>query len=80
MIDTPEFRRICSLIMSFNKLSGIVKHPLKADNEFYQATSVISRRRRIYARIADYRLSKINTDYETSRYAAMASFIIHIYF
>jgi hypothetical protein len=27
---------------------------------------------------ADYALSKINTDYETSRYAAMASFIIHI--
>jgi hypothetical protein len=29
---------------------------------------------------ADYRLSKINTDYETSLYAVMASFIIHIYF
>jgi hypothetical protein len=29
---------------------------------------------------ADNRLSKINTDYETSLYAAMASFIIHIYF
>jgi hypothetical protein len=29
---------------------------------------------------ADYVLSKINTDYETSLYAAMASFIIHIYF
>ena len=29
---------------------------------------------------ADNRLSKINTDYETSLYTAMASFIIHIYF
>jgi hypothetical protein len=29
---------------------------------------------------ADYVLSKINTDYEISLYAAMASFIIHIYF
>jgi len=27
---------------------------------------------------ADNALSKINTDYETSLYAAMASFIIHI--
>jgi len=29
---------------------------------------------------ADNVLSKINTDYEISLYAAMASFIIHIYF
>jgi hypothetical protein len=29
---------------------------------------------------ADNAVSKINTDYETSLYAAMASFIIHIYF
>ena len=35
---------------------------------------------RITAPTADYALSKINTDYETSLYAAMASFIIHIYF
>jgi len=27
---------------------------------------------------ADYALSKINPDYDTSLYAAMASFIIHI--
>jgi len=32
------------------------------------------------ARGADNVLSKINTDYEISLYAAMASFIIHIYF
>jgi len=33
-----------------------------------------------FAHTADNAVSKINTDYETSLYAAMASFIIHIYF
>ena len=42
--------------------------------------SCLSSRLSLMPITADYRLSKINTDYETSLYAAMASFIIHIYF
>jgi hypothetical protein len=55
-------------------LFDVVNRTRNADEQ----TNPVLRRCRFTAHTVDYALSKITTDYETSLYAAMASFIIHM--